>query len=157
MSPRRFFINRIHMSGEGIIKIVKHYYKSDFKKPYGLGGEVTNDSDVHWLISHGSNSNPNDFLWLPPGKNSDEYFGIKDLDIDAVWAYPYDRKVYYVAGPWPVLVERGVFKLRDHRNVNITGTKVKGYKVYDASQYFLEGKFPQGWKLPPRNLLPKMD
>ena len=53
-----------------------------------LGGEVTNDSDISWLISGGSNSDAKDFIWLPPNTNSDHLPEVKNRlkgDVDAVW------------------------------------------------------------------------
>ena len=60
----------------------------EVKKDGWYGGEVTNDSSESWLISGASNSNESDFIWLPPGKNSDELPEVKTRlngDVDAVW------------------------------------------------------------------------
>jgi len=52
-----------------------------------LGGEVMNDTDIPWLIRVKSNSNADDFIFLPPGKNTDELFKVEKKlkgDVDAV-------------------------------------------------------------------------
>lgn len=115
------------------------------KKFYG--GEVTNDSDISWLISGGSNSDSKDFKMLLPGQNSDDLdWTERQLggDVDAVWPAGMMIKNYYTGEE----VDGGVFKLKSHRNTNIDGNKVDGYRIWDFSVYYKEGEMPSGWKLP---------
>ncbi len=113
----------------------------------GLGGEVTNDTDIPWLISGKSNREVEDFIWLPPGKNSDDLNEVEaqlNGDVDAVWP----NGVPVKNADTDEIVSDGVFKLSDLRNTNIEGDAEKGYQMSDFSNYFSEGKFPKGWELP---------
>jgi len=118
-----------------------------------IGGDVMNLSDVPWLISGGSNSNPMDFFWLPPHTKSDDLLGIERIkgDVDAVW--PAGREIR--AWDWgkEMKVKSGVFKLRSHRYVKITGSRTSGYVIENYSFYFNENSFPPGWRLPSANQL----
>lgn len=111
-----------------------------------FGGEVTNSTNVSWLISGGSNSSEQDFNWLPPNTNSDNMQWVRDQlkgDVDAVW--PAGKELKNISTG--KIVTSGAFKLRDHRNTNIDKEN-KGYVIYDFSKYFSSDNLPPGWKLP---------
>ena len=137
---------------------VQRQYEKEDEKPiqafqiqrelWGLvGGEVTNDTDQSWLISGGSNSKPEHFFWLLPGKNSDDIPEVDKLlnsDVDAVW--PNGKNIKN--GKTKKVVNNGVFKLKSHQNANIEGNSDVGYVISDFWEYFAEGKFPGGWSIP---------
>ncbi len=114
---------------------------------YGIiGGEVTNETDLRWLISGASNSNANDFALLPPRMNSDEFGWVKQRlkgDVDAVW--PAGMKLKN--GKTGVVVQYGAFKISDPDNANIV-EEDGVFVIYDFKTYFAENNLPQGWKLP---------
>lgn len=111
-----------------------------------LGGEVTNETSLKWLISGGSNSDEKDFALLPAHTNSDNFEQVRKQlkeDVDAVWPAGMDL----VNGNTRESVKYGAFKLRDYRNTNIVEEDGL-YVIYDFSVYFTEDNLPEGWKLP---------
>lgn len=116
-----------------------------------IGGEVTNESDVPWVVSGISNSNPNHFAWLPKGRNSDNYEPVRkvvDGDVDAIW--PLGQKIR-LGSKSGKLVTSGAIKIRDHRNANIYGNANDGYYIQDYSVYYDSKSLPSEWKEPSRN------
>ena len=132
----------------------KEKLKEALKEEGLLGGEVTNDSDISWLISGASNSDPKHFMYLPPSANSDSLPEVKKSltgDVDAVW--PAGITIKYMEGKETKEVNDGVFKIEDHRNANIEGTFEEGYMISDFYVYVPKAEistseFTQGWKLP---------
>lgn len=114
----------------------------------GLGGEVTNDSDLNWLVSGGANSKLEEFITIPPGTNSDgvpEVGNILDGDVDALWPIGGQKIKNGKSGK---IVSSGVFKIGSLDNANIVGNYTTGYTITDFTEYFKEGDEPTGWKLP---------
>lgn len=141
-------LQRVYRGGNSQDPLLNDVKPEEAKEEAGiLGGEVTNESDRSWLISGGSNSNVNDFLWLHPNTNSDDVSYVDtqlDGDVDAVWPNGVEIKNYYTNE----IVTTGAFKLRDHRNTNIIGNAEEGYTIYDFSFYFTPDQLPAGWSLP---------
>lgn len=116
-------------------------------EPDYFGGEVTNDSNVSWLISGESNSSEDHFIWLPPGKNSDELPEVAEKlkgDVDAVWPAGKKLKNYYTGNIWT----SGAFKLKTYQNTNIDEDDSGQNQIWDFNQYFSDSSLPSGWKLP---------
>lgn len=120
---------------------------SEESSPDFFGGEVTNDSNVSWLISGESNSSEEHFIWLPPGKNSDELPEVASKlkgDVDAVWPAGKKLKNYYTENVW----SSGAFKLTTIQNTNIDEDDNGQAQIWDFNQYFSDNDLPAGWKLP---------
>lgn len=112
-----------------------------------LGGEVTNYSDRNWWVSGGSNSRPEHFISVPPGKNTDKMTSVQEIldsDVDAVWPGGFPLRI----GRNGETVTSGAFKLRDHRNTDIYGNAEEGYYIEDYTSYFTEAELPEGWSFP---------
>lgn len=127
----------------------KKMYKDHFKPFFGFGGEVTNESDVPWIISGKDDSSQQPFFFnLNPDQKSDDNHEIKEKingDVDAIW--PNGKTVEAPNEKVTIYNAKGAFKIEDFDNANILGEKVEGYKINDYYKYLDKPKDELGYDL----------